>query len=59
MLVALGGGDSTKALCTDPSYWELICSKSSNVFEPPGTPSDIAIKYIIDLLLDYIHSAKK
>ena len=32
VLAALGVGDSTKALCTDPSCWELTCSKFSDNF---------------------------
>ena len=38
LLVALGGGDSTKVLGTDLLHWELICSEFSGVFEKPGTP---------------------
>ena len=44
---------------TDPSCWDLICSKFSGVFEKPGTPPEKAIKHEIDLLLDSVLPAKK
>ena len=30
VLTALGAGDSTKVLATEPSHWELICNKFLN-----------------------------
>ena len=55
----LGGGDSIKVPGTNPSHWELICSKFSDVFEKSGTPPERAIKYEIDLLPDSVPPAKK
>ena len=59
VLVALGGRDSTKVICTDPSHWELICSESSDGFEKPGTPPEKAIKHKIYLLPDSVPPAKR
>ena len=32
VVVALGAGDSTKVLSTNPSCWEQFCSELSNIF---------------------------
>ena len=40
VLAVLGGGDNTKVPGTNSSYWELICSKFSDVFEKSGTPPE-------------------
>ena len=50
VLAVLEGGDSTKVLGTDPSYWELIYSEFSDVLEKLDTPPEKAIKHRIDLL---------
>ena len=59
VLVALGGGDSTKVPGIDPSRGLLIFSEFSNVFEKPGTPSERAIKHEIDMLPDSVQPAKR
>ena len=59
MLAALGGGDHTKVLGTDPLHWELICTEFSDAFEKPSTPPERAIKHEIDLLPDSIPHAKR
>ena len=53
------GGYHTKVPGTDASCWKLICTGFTHVFEKPGTLSEKAIKYNIDLLLDSIPSAKR
>ena len=58
VLAVLGGGDSTKLPGTDPLYWELICSKFTDVFEKPGTTPEKAIKHEIDLLPDFVPHAE-
>ena len=58
VVVALGAGDSTKVLHTDPSCWELIYSVLSEIFEKLGTSLEIAIKHVIELLPDSYHQLK-
>ena len=58
VLAALGGVNSTKVPGTDPSYWELVFSEFSNVFENPGTLLERAIKHEIDLPPDCVPLAK-
>ena len=59
VVAVLGGGDSTKVPDTDLSYWELMYSSFSDVFEKPGTPPERAIKHEIDLLPKSVPPAKK
>ena len=59
VLAALGGGDSTKVPGIDPSHWEQICSEFSDVFYPPGTPPERAIKNEIDPLSDTVLTTKR
>ena len=59
VLAAFGGGGSTKVPGTEPSHWEQICSKFSDIFESPSTPPERVIKHEIDLLLDSVLPAKR
>ena len=57
---SIGGGEgSTKVLDTDPLCCKQICSGFCDVFQPPDTPPERAIKHKIDLLPNYVLTAKK
>ena len=54
VLAALGEGDNTKILGTDPLQWEQICSDFGDTFEQPSTLPERTIKHEIGLLPDSV-----